>query len=185
MASGQALDQISGGPANLTATGVQLLPAKTKHTQFIYDLYSDPQVMKGHGHHKPIPGPHWRNIIQGLYDGWKHIYILAIGSAYVGHAGFQDHSPEDKRAEIAITVLPSMQRRGIAHDALNEMLDLGFDSVSKGGLGLDCIWAGVHSENEPARRLFEKCGFRAVGEIPEFFRLEHRKVGRVFYYIDP
>lgn len=165
----------------LTLPNVELLRAQTKHTQFIYDLYSDDKVMRAHGLHKPIPGPHWRKIIQGLYEGWQHIFIVMNGVVPVGHLGFQDHSSEDRRAEITLTIVPSMQRRGIGELALESGIEQAMNQFAQGGLGVECLYARIVEDNLPSRALFEKVGFRLSGQVPDFYRLGGRKYAQLFY----
>lgn len=149
---------------------VQLLRAQSKHTEFIYNLYCNDTVKRGHGIHRPIPGPHWRNIIQGLYEGWQHIFVITNGLVPIGHVGFQDCSKDDRRAEVTISVTPDMHRKSVGTTALSLVLDIGTSPVKSGGLGLESIWAGVMEDNTASQGLFTQAGFEHMGEIPKFFR---------------
>lgn len=160
---------------------VRLLRAQTKHTEFIYNLYCHEVVLRGHGLHRPIPGPHWRSIIQGIFDGWQHVYVIHNGVIPVGHVGFQSHSKEDRRAELVISITPDLHRRGIATTALDQALEHAFTSFKAGGLGLDVVWVGVISDNEPSIKLFNKAGFLYYGEIPHYFRFGAKTFSRRIY----
>lgn len=158
---------------------VQLVRAQTKHTEFVYNLYCIDSVKRGHGMHKNIPGPHWRSIIQGIYEGWQHIFIVTYGNIPVGHIGFQDASKEDRRAEVIITVTPDMQKRGVAYDALSQIIELGTDPHKEGGLGLESLWAGVIEDNVASLGLFKKCGFVLNGSIPGYYRFGSKVLSRM------
>ncbi len=160
---------------------VELQRAQAKHTQFIYDLYCDDKIQRAHGLHRTIPGPHWRKILQGLYDGWQHVFVITNGVALAGHLGFQDVSSEDRRGEITLTVVPGQQRRGIGELALEEAVELATKPHNQGGLGLECVWARIVEDNIPSCRLFEKVGFTRTGHIPDYYRLGGRKYAQLFY----
>lgn len=162
---------------------VQLLRAQTKHTEFVYNLYCNEKVKRGHGLHKSIPGPHWRNIIQGLYDGWQHIFVITNGVVNVGHIALQDYSKDDRRAEVIITVTPDLHRKGVGRAALKQIIEFAFDSPKEGGLGLDNMWAGIIEDNEASCALFESEGFKCYGHIPAFYRFGARSYARKFYQL--
>lgn len=162
---------------------VQLIRAQSKHTEFIYNLYCNESIKRGHGMHKNIPGPHWRNIIQGLYEGWQHIFIITNGVIPIGHVGFQDLSKEDRRAEVIVTITPDMQNQGIGYEALNQIIDLGLEPTKEGGLGLESLWAGIIEDNVASNKLFDKCGFTQSGSIPDYFRFGPKTLSRVMYHL--
>lgn len=162
---------------------VQLVRAQSKHTEFIYNLYCIESIKRGHGMHRNIPGPHWRNIIQGLFEGWQHIFIITYSSIPIGHIGFQDMSKEDRRAEVIVTVTPDMQQKGIGYEALQQIIDLGMEPVKEGGLGLESLWAGVVEDNVASVKLFEKCGFKPTGSIPDYFRFGSKALARSMYHL--
>lgn len=162
---------------------VQLLRAQTKHTEFIYNLYCDERIKRGHGLHKAIPGPHWRNIIQGLFDGWQHIFVISNGVINVGHVAFQDFSKEDRRAEIIVTVTPDLHRKGVGGEALKQLIEFGFESQKEGGLGLENLWAGVVEDNEASLSMLDKVGFKHSGTIPSFYRFGSRVLNRTLLHL--
>jgi len=171
------------GALTIDLMRVHLLRAQSKHTEFIYKLYCLEAVKRGHGLHKSIPGPQWRNIIQGLYDGWQHIFVITNGVVHIGHVAFQDYSKEDRRAEVVVSVTPDLHRRGVGYDALGLALDFGFESQKEGGLGLESVWAGTIEDNIASKALFEKSGFSKSGIIPGYFRYGARMFSRQLYHI--
>lgn len=159
----------------------KLVRAQTKHTQFLYDLYCDKSVQQGHGTHSSIPGKYWRDVIMGHYDGYQHVYIMMLGVLPVGHATFQGYSSEDRRAEVAFSVLPSMQRRGIATRALADMMELAVMPVRDGGLALSCIWAVTPSYNLGSAAVLRSAGFVQTGEIPNYYRYGGTRHARLIF----
>jgi ribosomal-protein-alanine N-acetyltransferase len=62
-----------------------------------------------------------------------------------------------KTAEVGYALNPEFQNQGIMHDAINCVIDYGFNK-----LNLDKIEAFTHSKNEPSKRLLEKNGFTFI-----------------------
>jgi RimJ/RimL family protein N-acetyltransferase len=160
---------------------VHLVKAFTKHVQFLYDLYADPQVREGHGLRVPIAGSQWRNIVQGIYDGWQHTYIVHYGEMPVGHIALQDVNFEDKRAEVSFAVLPSMQGRGVGQEALKQVLDLAFKPANEGGLDLHCVYACTPEYNTSSQSLLERFKFKQSGKIFDYYKQGSSRHSKLFY----
>ena len=158
---------------------VKLTPAETKHTQFVFDLHRDPRVMKGHGMHEPISPPMWRNIIQGIYPGWEVNYIISRGAAQLGFVCLQDLSKADRRAQLMISIAPEFWGKRIAQEALADFIDYAMEKPAEGGLGVECLWAGIFEENVASIHLFQKMGFDTQGRIPNYYRYGSRRFARV------
>lgn len=156
---------------------MNFLHAQPKHTQFLYDLYCDKNVQKGHGIHHPIPGPRWRDVIQGLYEGWQHIYIVFLGVAPVAHIGLQDWSPEDRRAELSFAIHPSFQKQQIGSRMVKQFVD----EVCIKELSLACIWARTPSYNLPSRKVMEKAGLVQSGELKDYYRYSGSRHSQIIY----
>ncbi len=62
-----------------------------------------------------------------------------------------------KTAEVGYALNPEFQNQGIMHDAINCVIDYGFNK-----LNLDKIEAFTHRKNEPSKRLLEKNGFTFI-----------------------
>lgn len=160
---------------------INLTPAQPKHTQFIYDLYSREQILRGHGLHKPFPGPFWKAVIEGMIPGWESCFLITQGAAFLGHIGLQDFSREDRRAEIGIAVLPEMQNKGLGSGALRCLIDLAKKPLAEGGLGIECLVASVIEDNVPSSKLFKKFRFFHNGTIPNFYRFGSKRLAKYQY----
>lgn len=137
--------------------------------------------MEGNGFHKPIPAPEWRNVVTGLYEGFQHTFLIMNGVVKAGHIGIQNLSREDRRAEISIAVLPALQNRGIATEALEQVMKLAFNQPADGGLGLQLVLAYVVSENIASQKLFLAENFKLEATIPGYHRINGRRVDRQIY----
>ena len=64
-------------------------------------------------------------------------------------------------ARMSIFVKPEFRRRGIGRTLLHTAIDLA------GRSGITTLFSGVVPKNAPALLLHKKCGFRAVGLVPQ------------------
>lgn len=76
--------------------------------------------------------------------------------ALVGITREQDTPPDECYLEY-MWVRPGFRHRGVATDLIKNVLRRLFN------LGFVTIWLWVLEGNEPARRLYEKCGFTSTG----------------------
>jgi RimJ/RimL family protein N-acetyltransferase len=142
----------------------EIVRAELQHCQYLYELYARPDVMEGHGLRLPVPAPDWRRIIQGVWDGWKDVWIVRQGEIAVGHVGLHDRSDPDRRTDLTVAIDPSRQGRGLGRQAL--ALALAFCD----GSGIGTVIVRFPFYNARARALFEGGGFREAGRIPRFYR---------------
>jgi RimJ/RimL family protein N-acetyltransferase len=109
----------------------------------------------------------WRD---GGFGPWA---MVAEGGELVGRVGLRRTSIGGELAvELAWTIHPAWQGRGLATAAALEGLALGRE------LGLEEIYALVLLANLPSRRVAEKAGMRAAGEIT------HAGLPHLLYRID-
>ena len=50
--------------------------------------------------------------------------------------------------------------------------------------GIDWLDLNVFSVNEPAKQLYLKCGFKVIGEISDFYRIEGESVSEITMMIN-
>ena len=95
------------------------------------------------------------------------------GGELVGRVGLRRTSIGGELVtELAWTVLPAWQGRGLATAAALEGLALARE------LGLEAVYALVLPANLPSRRVAEKAGMRAAGEV------SHAGLQHLLYRID-
>ncbi len=143
---------------------VELVKAEPEHCQFLYDLYAKPQIMREAGLRVPVPAVDWRRIIQGVWDGWKDVWVIREGPVNVGHIGLQGRCDLDLRAEVSIAIDPSRQGRGIGRAALEQVLDLADHKFY-----LNLLIARVCADNARSLKFFDELGFTEVGRIPSYY----------------
>lgn len=81
----------------------------------------------------------------------------------------------DDAIEVGYVIHPDWQNRGLATEmlgaAIGALLDMGFHTVR----------AGFFEENNPSRRVMEKCSMRATGEVEE---IEYRGIRHRCVYFE-
>jgi putative acetyltransferase len=143
---------------------VAIIKAQPEHCQYLYELHAKQSVMRALGAKVPIPAVDWRRMIQGVWDGWKDIWVIREGPFNVGHVGLFDRSDLDRRAEVTIVVDPARHRRGVARAALRLVIDLAENSF-----GLDLLIAKSRADNVASIFLFEGFGFKETGQIQRYY----------------
>lgn len=103
-------------------------------------------------------------------DDNLHFAIVDENDEYLGTISLKSIDLENKTAEYAITTRKKAQGHGVAQMATGLILKKAFFEY-----GLHRVYLNVFSNNEPAIKLYERCGFSFEGE----FR-EHLNVGGIY-----
>ena len=91
------------------------------------------------------------------------LFILLLDGVPVG---FLDGEVRGERYELGnLCLLPKHRGKGLGTRALEGVLD----RAPRGGVGLQVF------KNNPARRLYERLGFRVTGETDHHYQMEGRK----------
>jgi RimJ/RimL family protein N-acetyltransferase len=107
----------------------------------------------------------------GEPGGWVQFSVEERESGrLVGDVGLSPAEGEPGVIKVGYTILPEVQGRGYATEAVRALVDYAFDA-----LGADVVRAYASEENEPSIRVAEKVGMRLVE------RLEHRYDDEVWY----
>lgn len=75
----------------------------------------------------------------------------------IGTICLWNFSEDYKTAEVGYDLNPTFQRKGIMSEALNSVVNLGFNE-----LNIDKIEALTHIQNESSKKLLEKNGFHLI-----------------------
>ncbi len=94
----------------------------------------------------------------------KHFAIADDGDEYMGTISLKNIDMENKRAEYAISCRSKAMGKGFARKATERLFEIGKESY-----GLALLYLNVYDYNVRAQRLYEKTGFRRVGQ-PEYVR---------------
>lgn len=80
----------------------------------------------------------------------------------IGTIGFYRMKLAHYRAEVGYMLLPDFQGKGYMPEALNCLIDFGFQTM-----GLHSIEAVIDSENRGSQKVLEKCDFIKEGHFKE------------------
>lgn len=116
------------------------------HPFFFFDGFVDPAKQ-----------PEWLAAVRR--DGSRRFFAVEAEGGFVGTVSLDRIDPRHRSAEMGnVLVDPDRRGRGVGRAAVAALLDLAFDV-----LGLERVELRVFSDNEPAIRLYEACGFRREG----------------------
>jgi RimJ/RimL family protein N-acetyltransferase len=110
--------------------------------------------------------------------GWRRAWIaLDRDGSICGHVDLRAR-PErasSHRCLLGMGVHRDWRRQGLGERLLAHALDWAGSQPA-----LDWVDLEVLSSNLPARRLYERCGFRFAGELPDLFRIDGEQHGYVY-----
>lgn len=97
------------------------------------------------------------------------IFILhdALSGGVVGSFSFHVWVPQHRRAEIGYRILPAFQNQGLAREAIQAVVDHGFEDMN-----LNRIEAFVAPENRYSQKVIESQHFRREGLMREHYFYE-------------
>lgn len=101
----------------------------------------------------------------------------------IGSIGFHNRILNEeynnlKQKEIAIVINPQYWGNEYAKEAINLLIDYGFNSQK-----LDLIWICHHLDNKKTERIIEKCNFKYVFQKDVVLERLNNKVVTMKYYI--
>lgn len=94
------------------------------------------------------------------YKGNNSICYAILGEQeeFVGVVELFNISWKNRRAELSITIKPSIRGKGYGYKAIKKILEIGFEDY-----GINRIWLRVLETNKKAISLYEKLGFVQEG----------------------
>ena len=101
-------------------------------------------------------------VVEG--QGLRWAITLKGSDELIGTCGFHSLSEENSRAEIGYEVTPAYWGKGIASEAVQLMLDFGFNE-----LNLHRIEAFIDPEHHASRRVLLKSGMQTEGVLRDYF----------------
>lgn len=100
--------------------------------------------------------------VEIVREGDKLLLALELGGAVIGDVSLTLLSAEHKQGEIGFALHPDYQGKGLAREAAEAMLRLGFED-----LGLHRIFGRLDARNAASAKLLERLGMRREGHILE------------------
>ncbi|MFB6100689.1 MAG: GNAT family N-acetyltransferase [Candidatus Nanohalobium sp.] len=141
--------------AFLETEGLELRPAEEDDLEFLQELKNVPEIRRFH------PELYPRNIHQ-IEDWFESVneqegnILLVIwrDGERAGEASLSKPEEGSSSAGTGISVPPKFQGRGIATEAMEELVDYGFKQWN-----LHRVFAGVLEFNKASQKVWEKLGF--------------------------
>lgn len=147
----------------MTAGGVRLRAATTADAAFLRELRNDAEVRR----RSRDPGvveehTHLRWLTGALADPRRHLFVVEDPTGPVGQLRLD---VRERCAEVSIAVVAAARGRGVAGSALRAA-----DAKAR-ELGVSELRAFVQRSNEPSIRLFDRAGYRRLGEADDLVEL--------------
>ena len=98
-------------------------------------------------------------------DGQLRLTVRTCQGVPVGFVDLQNFDHTHSRAEVGIVILPEMQGRGYASEALRLL-----SRYATAVLRLHLLYAVVSEDNDVACSLFSRSGFRLSCTLPEWLK---------------
>ena len=114
-----------------------------------------------------------------LFDpGWRRLWLaFDAGGAIAGHIDLRarPERPAAHRALLGMGVRRDVRKAGLGAQLIGAAV-----AWARSEAALDWIDLEVLSGNEPARRLYARCGFVRQGEIADMFRIDGEALGYTY-----
>ena len=161
---------------------ISLKPTAPDDLSFLRDLWNDGRVMKWVGFPEGV-GATDRSLAR-WYDqrlSTPHFHHFIIVSEDGQRCSEVCFDLKDEYASLDIKLCSEAQGKGIATDALNELIDTAFNYSQ------DCqiVWTEPSADNQAARRLYTRCGLVQSARPSEmeqgqsFWALNRRRWGEL------
>lgn len=159
-------------PPSLRTRRLLLRELSPDDAEDVFAYASDPEVTRNltWGPHATIEesAQYLRERIRLCEEGRAMIWgvIPLPEGRLIGTCGFRRIYHSERRAELAVAISRVHKGRGLATEALREVLRFGFE-----GLGLATIFARTLVENAASTRVLEKTGMSYEHEVKEAWRI--------------
>jgi RimJ/RimL family protein N-acetyltransferase len=111
---------------------------------------------------------------KGLHEpSWNRAWAAYDGDRMVGHLdlGARPLATSLHRAILGMGIEESHRKQGLGQRLIETAIEWAKKQPS-----LDWLDLNVFAHNEPAKRLYEKCGFKEVGRMSDLFRVDGQSI---------
>lgn len=147
-------------PPTLSTNRLILREIKKSDLDDIFEYKSDPMVTEHllyypHKNKADTKG-YINNTIKQYREGKMYDFAVVLKDTQkmIGTVGFTSINLQDNSAEIGYIFNRAYWGKGLAKEAVTELLDFGFRVLK-----LDRVFARIMAENSSSIRVVEKCGF--------------------------
>ena len=161
--------------------GVRLEPLAAEHIQGLDALALDPDVQLNTYVPSPPPadfGKTWlERYERGREEGTREGFAIvdAEDGSFLGIAVAVRLDEAAREAELGYILAPEARGRGAATEALRQLTEWGFAQ------GLQRLELRVDGDNEPSKRVAERCGYTHEGILRSVYFKEGRRSDLFIY----
>ena len=152
------------GFPELETNRLNLVQVKEEHTKSFFEIMSKDEVTKYYGMDSLKSLEEASKVVesfQSTYENKRGIrwgIVLKDTGDFVGTLGLNNLSTWSKKAEIGFELHPSHWNKGIASEAVKEVLRYSFENLE-----LFRIGAVTYPQNDPSIHLLNRLGFTKEG----------------------
>ena len=161
----------------MSGASVTLRPPREPDVETVYAWDKDPELAAWNGR-PPISislSAARRDYLTRWKDSGVRTFIIENDSEPIGMATLYNFRRDS--CELGIKIGPREQRgHGHATEAVNLLVGYVFDT-----LGIDTVRGSTLAHNIRMQRVFEKCGFKEVGDGSIISRYDNRRYTELFY----
>ena len=108
---------------------------------------------------------------------WRKLWLAKDSSGNImGHIDLRHHSSEHSfhRVLLGMGVESSCRQQGVGEKLVKTVLAFCIENSS-----IDWLDLNVLSVNVPAKSLYQKCGFKVIGEMTDFYRIDGSSISEI------
>ncbi|WP_443944920.1 GNAT family N-acetyltransferase [Pedobacter sp. AW1-32] len=129
--------------------------------EILFEMRTNEEVMRYIDRQRPSNLQDIRNFISAFTEdcraGKNIAWVIALKEqpdCMIGSIGYWRSDLTNHRAEVGYMLQPNFWRKGIISEALNKVIDFGFEHIN-----LHTIQANINPKNDASRQLLLKQGF--------------------------
>ncbi len=143
--------------------------------EYIQKMYGEP-VYKTIEDTEKLLDKYIKGYESGYYYRWA--VIEKDSGECIGQAAYFLIDRGNHFGEIEYCIGKAFQGKGYATEATKALIKYGFEQI-----GLHKVQICVRPSNTPSKRVIEKCGFTFEGTLRDYFFIDGKYEGRMYYSI--